>query len=676
MWLDREKLKFINYDSKDFNTIKSALRDYIRTYFSEEVRSFSTGTNADIMLNLNAYVGDMLNFYIDKQFSELFLDRAIETKNIYGIAKGILGYNPKGFRSATTELTLSVDFPEGVTGSMLANYKFRLPKYSKYAAKNIIFETTEDLEFDPLDETSITAQVNGTLGPFVRLTKNNVRVVSGTTKTHNAGVDEFDYFPVIIIPEFGISQIISVVDDKGNVYEQVDNLAQNVKDIGIATGDPSTPYKMELKRVPYRFTADLLADGRTRLTFGNGDDEISSNSYIPTMSEFIDDNKINGTFTNFLPSAITINNFTRTNTLGIRPTGNLTITYRSSGGTKDNVPANSIVQPIDQRLLWYNPAAVPAIEKLRITKSLTCNNFTDAAGGRESESVNSIRVNAPLHFSAQNRVVTLQDYYSRIMSMPPEYGKIEKLAIKKGYSKKDDIFEQLKESVYAFIDFKKKNIQTVDAIEVIDDIYQQKQALDAYIVNNNENEEEFIRSITNSFEKMNDEMEDIIIYALSLNNFGQLIKTPQSLKNNVATYIRQFTPTSTSLRILDASIINIKVEFKVQIDSTIYEPQSVLYNCINAIRNHFLLPKMQIGKNIVKTVLYDILHNIQGVVSVPVLEFDILNGEIETRQYSNDIVVPTISRLYTYNGAVIECPSNAIFELKYPQYDIIGSTTI
>jgi hypothetical protein len=71
--------------------------------------------------------------------------------------------------------------------------------------------------------------------------------------------------------------------------------------------------------------------------------------------------------------------------------------------------------------------------------------------------------------------------------------------------------------------------------------------------------------------------------------------------------------------------------------------------------------------------MIELLHLIDGVEAVPLLEFNVINSLISDRLYSSDVIIPNISKLYTYNGSVIACPSDAIFELKYPKFDIIGS---
>lgn len=677
MWTQREKLRFIDYTERDFQSLKTGLQNYVELYFPGEIRNFATGTSSDIFLNLNAYVADILHFYIDKQFSELFLDRAIEIKNIYGIAKN-LGYQPRGYRSAVASLNISVDFP--ATGSALSAFKFQLPKFSQFAAGLIIFETKETLIFDATvtgENVTIQEYLEGTEGTiYTRYTISNVNVVSGMTKTFDTNVDDIDYFPTIIIPDQKISEVVSVVDQQNNQYEEVKNLAQQAKYVAYkneGSDSDSVPYVISLKRVPYRFVTDLLSDGHMRLTFGNSEGSGRNENYIPSFSEFVDDNRVNGKFSNFNPSDVTINNFTRTNTLGVRPASQLRITYRVTNGLEDNVAAGTIVSPINLDFQWYSPSSMSTIQRLSISRSLTCTNPLPAAGGRAKEGLDSIRLNASLHFSAQDRVVTVEDYYTRIMSLPPEFGKFEKIAIKRGYNRNDDLIRQLQQEIGDYFKFTRDNRQEFDKIDNIRDIYEQKRNYDQFFNETSKTEEDFRRDIGSIFDSINKQSDDIIIYCLSMDRFGKLIKTPTTLKDNAQTYLRRFTPVSTTVKFQDASIMNFQITYQIKVDLSSFEPDTVLTNSYNELLREFATDNMQIGKNIVRTKIIELLHSIDGVEAVPLLEFQVLNGVVVDRDYSSDVIIPTISKLYTYNGSVISCPTDAIFELKYPKFDIIGS---
>lgn len=79
----------------------------------------------------------------------------------------------------------------------------------------------------------------------------------------------------------------------------------------------------------------------------------------------------------------------------------ITATYRVGGGAAGNVAANTLVNIID---------SLPA--------GLTVLNNSAATGGADSETTDSIRVNASKQFSTNQRAVTLDDYANLAVGVP------------------------------------------------------------------------------------------------------------------------------------------------------------------------------------------------------------------------------------------------------------------
>ena len=58
----------INYLSKDFDSIKSDLIDYVKRHFPSDWRDFNEASGGMAILELIAYVGDILSYNIDRLF--------------------------------------------------------------------------------------------------------------------------------------------------------------------------------------------------------------------------------------------------------------------------------------------------------------------------------------------------------------------------------------------------------------------------------------------------------------------------------------------------------------------------------------------------------------------------------------------------------------------------------
>ena len=65
------KTSNVNYLNRDFSQLKTALMQYSKTYFPNTYRDFNETSPVMMFIELAAYVGDVLNFYIDKQYKEM-----------------------------------------------------------------------------------------------------------------------------------------------------------------------------------------------------------------------------------------------------------------------------------------------------------------------------------------------------------------------------------------------------------------------------------------------------------------------------------------------------------------------------------------------------------------------------------------------------------------------------
>ena len=63
----------LNYLSKDFDSIKSNLVDYVKRQFPNTWRDFNDASGGMAILELMAYVGDVLSFNIDRQVNEAYM---------------------------------------------------------------------------------------------------------------------------------------------------------------------------------------------------------------------------------------------------------------------------------------------------------------------------------------------------------------------------------------------------------------------------------------------------------------------------------------------------------------------------------------------------------------------------------------------------------------------------
>ena len=108
--INKKISKDIKYTGKDFPTIRKNLLNFAKTYYPTTFNDFSEASPGMMFLETTAYVGDVLSFYLDKQFKETLLPYASERKNVISLAQA-LGYKPKQAISANVDVDIFQTIP-------------------------------------------------------------------------------------------------------------------------------------------------------------------------------------------------------------------------------------------------------------------------------------------------------------------------------------------------------------------------------------------------------------------------------------------------------------------------------------------------------------------------------------------------------------------------------------
>ena len=101
------------------------------------------------------------------------------------------------------------------------------------------------------------------------------------------------------------------------------------------------------------------------------------------------------------------------------------VSYRVGGGQAGNVDTGALTSVVDESNYSYaNPALTPDVPPL-----ISVVNQQPAVGGTDAESIESIRVNAPLALRTQKRAVSLADYEVLALTVPTaQVGKAKAVA--------------------------------------------------------------------------------------------------------------------------------------------------------------------------------------------------------------------------------------------------------
>ena len=608
----------IRYIDRDFNTLRNSLIQYSKTYFPNTYNDFSETSTGMLFMEMAAYVGDVLSFYLDNQIQETFIQKARQTTNLYALAYS-LGYVPK----VTTVATVEVDFFQQVPAVLSASvyvpdfdYSLIVPENTQVTSnldstQRFLIEDAIDFSASSsLDPTTVSVyQISG-INPTYYLLKKTRKAISATINSETFGFTNAIKFDTRIIRAANIVGILDVVDTNGNTWYEVPNLAQenvfnsirntNTNDPNYSV-DTEVPYILELKTVQRRFATRFMDSGSLQLQFGAGSTRSTTEEIIPNP----DNVGLGLPFEKTkLTTAFSPVNFVFTNTYGIAPYNTtLTVRYLVGGGAKANVEGGSLTQVNTSNIVFINPNLANTTLANQIFSSIATNNPLAADGGMDGDTVEEIRQNSLGNFQNQLRTVTTQDYLVRALSMPANLG-----VIAKAHAQPQKIG-----------DYQAGELPTV---------------LDLYI--------------------------------LSYNISKQLRTASALLKRNLQTYLSEYRMINDSINIKDAYIINIGVNFDI-IVSPNFNNSETITKCINSVANYFLIDKWQINEPILIKDLFILLDKVQGVQTVQDVQIVNLTG---TSLGYSDFA-------YDVNGAMIDnviYPSidPMVFEVKYPNKDIKG----
>ena len=611
------KKRNISYINKDFSELRANLIDYARTYFPTTYNDFSPASPGMMFMEMAAYVGDVLSFYMDNQIQENFLQYARQTNNLYELAY-MFGYKPNVTQVATTYIDFYQTVPSKLSGSVqVPDFDYALfinqdSQVKSTSNNNINFLIPEPIDFSVSssgDPTLVSVYSTSGGNPTSFLLKKSRKAISSTIQTTTFTFGAPIPFTTVEITGDRIVGILDIVDNNGNKWYEVDYLAQesvydsikntNPNDPNLSQYSGDTPYLLQLKLVQRRFATRFLNNKTLQLQFGSGttldnDAELIPNPFNVGLGLPFEQSKLT---TAFAPS-----NFQFTNTYGIAPSNvTLTVRYLTGGGAISNVPSNDLSTLI-ANITFLNSNLDPTTAN-SVFNSLSVTNPLAADGGGDGDSIEEIRQNASSNFATQLRNVTQDDYLVRALSMPANYGVISKAYIEPT---------------------KAQSAASGEAQSVLD------------------------------------------LYVLSYNVNNQLTTASPALKQNLTTYLSQYRMVNDTVNIKDGFIINIGVNFDIIVLPN-YNSNQVLSNCILALKDYFAINKWAINEPIVLRDIYILLDAIEGVQTVKAVNITNLVGEnLGYSPYAYDIAAATVANV------VYPSLDPSIFEVKYPNQDIQG----
>ena len=607
----------IKYVNKDFTTLRASLIDYAKTYFPTTYNDFSPSSPGMMFMEMAAYVGDVMSFYLDNQIQETYLQYARQTDNLFELAY-MFGYKPNVTGVATT----TVDFYQQIPSKLSASVYIPDFDYCLLIVDNAVVSSTSNNETRFLiqdsvdfsvsssqDPTEITIFQTAGSDPVSYLLKKSRQAISATINSVDFTFTTPVQFDTRVITADSIVGILDAVDSDGNNWYEVDYLAQDTIYSGIKNTNPNdpnrspdnadTPYILQLEQIQRRFATRFTDSGSLQIQFGAGTASDTDENIVPNPNNVglglpFEQSK--------LTTAYSPTNFIFTKTYGIAPSNTtITLRYLTGGGVNANVLSNDLTV-ITGNISFLNPNLNPTTANT-YRASLAVNNPEAAVGGQDGDSIEEIRQNTISNYQTQLRNVTQDDYLVRSLSMPAKYGVISKAYI-----------EQTKVA----------NVGIGETPTTLD------------------------------------------LYVLTYDRNSHLVNASTALKQNLSTYISQYRVIGDSVRIKDAFVINIGVNFDIIVAPN-YNSNEVILAAIEAVKTYFSINNWQINQPILLKNLSLLIDNVEGVQTVSNVEIVNLTGE--TLGYSNyayDVKGATV------NNVVYPSIDPMIFEVKYPNVDIKG----
>ena len=616
--------KEITYLNKDFDSFKQKLIEFAEVYYPNTYNDFSDTSAGMMLIEMSAYVGDVLSFYSDNQIQENFLQFAKQRSSLLSLAYNH-GYFPQVTNASTVDVNIFQTIPATIEGGRVApdfNYAMILDEGSQLQANtntSQLFYLEDKIDFtvsgssNPTDISVYSLDSNNQ--PNFYLLKKTSKATAGTLKTTTFSFTTPQRFTTVQIEDDNVIEIVKCTDTNGARWYEVPYLAQETifdSQTNIAANDPelfqyneTTPYLLKIKKVPKRFVKRFKTNNTLELQFGPGvssgqDEIITPNSDNVGMGLPYGTDKL---LTAYDPS-----NFLYTRTYGLAPSNTtLTIEYLVGGGAVSNVPANSITQLSSGTVTFFGSNLDSTLQST-VRDSLAFNNLNPATGGGDGDTNEDVRQNAIAQYPTQLRTVTKDDYSIRSLSLPSKYGVVSKVYVTQNAS----------------ISPNRRTPEGSYDTNVLD------------------------------------------LYLLSQNTTGKLSIADPALKQNLITYLGEYRMLTDAVVIKDAYIINIGVNFDVILLPN-FNNRVVLNNCINALIDYFNIDKWQINQPILINNVRNVLDNVEGIQTVKKLE--IVNKVGTNENYSEFA--------YDMNGATIDeviYPSldPSIFELKFPDTDLQG----
>ncbi len=601
----------IKYVGKTFSDFRQQLVDYAKNYFPDTYNDFSPTSPGMMFMEMAAYVGDVLSFYQDIQLQETFLQYAQEPGNLYTLAY-MMGYRPKVSTAATVDLDVYQRVPSKlVSGQWVPDYDYAVT-------------------------ISENSQLQSTTNPPVKFLVDN--------KINFNFSSSYDPTEVTVYADDGVKPTLFLLKKKTKA------ISAEVKTTTVTVAAPEKFRTITLEDTNILGILDIT-DGSSNKWY-----EVP---YLGQDSIFLEQSNT-ASDSNLAPYILQLQKVPRRFVTRFNSTGNLEIQFGAgTTGGSDTVftPDPTNVGLGDQTIgvskidKAYDPSNFMFTGTYGLAPANTVLTVRYLVGGGIEANVPSDTVTTIV---SSTRTATLPGYENTVAFNNP--------AAAVG-GKDGDTSDELREnSLKAYSEQLRAVTKEDYIVRTLSLPSKFGSVAKAYIV---QDQLSSTKSTTDAIIDSNPL--SLSLYVLAYDNSKKLVTASNTLRNNLKTYLSQYRMLTDAVNIKDAFVVNIGVKYDILVLPN-YTGRDVLLACTQALQDYFKVEKWSINQPVNLSALYTLLDRVKGVQTVQNIEIENKVGGLYS-QYAYDV------KGATKNNIVYPSYDPCIFEVKYPDTDIIGRVT-
>ena len=442
-----------DFKSYDFDNLRRTMIQYLRENYPEDFNDYVESSEYLALVDLIAFLGQNISFRIDLNARENYLELAERRESVLRLAR-LLSYNPKRNQSAEGLLKLdSVRTTEDISDSNGVNLQGQTVVWNDPSNENWYEQFIKVM--------NSALPVNGTVGrPIKKETIQNVSTEKYRLNTQNADVPIYGFNKIIDGKSLNYEIVSSDIDQSSIVEETPltgNKFSLLYRDDGKGLSSNNTGFFTLFKQGVLDqgiFTIDNPSSNQSVAietpNINNKDvwlyklDSVGNESELWEKVDAVEGNNIiyNNLSKNIrnIFSVLTrvddrVSLIFSDGVFGKLPKGQFKVFYRVGANTKVKITPEDF-----RRITIQLPYVTKANKVETITLSFSLNYIVDNAS--ESETLDSIKFNAPSTYYTQNRMVTGEDYQIAPLSINQEIVKVKSVnRISSGISRYFDLID-------------------------------------------------------------------------------------------------------------------------------------------------------------------------------------------------------------------------------------------